>query len=433
MTIVFVLDCANVLTNGTAATALRFATELRKRGHTVRMLGAESEEHKDDPDYFGTKHYSLPVFQFLVEKQGFCFASINEKKMYEAIKGADVVHLFLPFPFESKARLIAQSLNIPVTAAFHLQPENVTYTIYLGKNKGVNSLFYRYFYDYFYRYVRHIHCPSQMIADQLKKHHYNNNILHVISNGVSDYFHPIYVEKPEALKNKFVILMIGRLSREKRQDLIIKAISTSKYNKDIQLILCGQGPNKDKLEKTAFKSGLVNPPIMSFCSQEELRKIINYSDLYVHSSDAEIEGIACIEAFSCGLVPIIADSVLSATNQFALDPHCLFRAGKFASLREKIEYFLEHPAEKEALSKKYMVYASDFRLDRQVSRMEEMFMTAIEEKKEGLDLPLTNPSHADQVRMEKMRKKLLKQLNSDLVRELACQQDEEAKKEPEAK
>jgi glycosyltransferase involved in cell wall biosynthesis len=75
-------------------------------------------------------------------------------------------------------------------------------------------------------------------------------------------------------------------------------------------------------------------------------KIINYSDLYVHASDAESEAISCIEAFSCGKVPIISDSKVSATNHFALDPRCLFKAGKSESLRERIEYFIQHPEAK---------------------------------------------------------------------------------------
>jgi 1,2-diacylglycerol 3-alpha-glucosyltransferase len=424
MTIVFVLDCANVYSNGVCATAFRFAEELRKKGHTVRILGASDPNKKDDPDFYGCPHYKLPVFYPLVEKQGFCFASIDSDVMYQAIKGADVVHLFLPFPFENKARLIAQSLGIPVTGAFHLQPENITYTIYMGHNKPINSMVYRYFYDSFYRYIRRIHCPSQMIADQLKKHHYDNCITHVISNGVSDFFVPHETKRPEELKGKFIVMMTGRLSREKRQDLIIKAIARSKYNQNIQLILCGQGPNKEKLVKESEEVKLANKPIMKFCTQAELRDIINYSDLYVHASDAEIEGIACIEAFSCGTVPVISDSNLSATNQFALDPHCLFRHGSYKSLRERIEYFYEHPGERENLSRKYMFYASEFRLNRQVSKLEDMFKLAIEEKKEGKDLMSVAPSKKDQRKMQKIRRYLMKNLTSEYAKEFAAQEEE---------
>ena len=66
------------------------------------------------------------------------------------------------------------------------------------------------------------------------------------------------------------------------------------------------------------------------------------SDLYVHAADAEIEAIACIEAFSSGLVPVIANSPKSATPQFALDERSLFEAGNPKDLADKIDYWIEH-------------------------------------------------------------------------------------------
>ena len=46
--------------------------------------------------------------------------------------------------------------------------------------------------------------------------------------------------KPEKLKDKYVVLMIGRLSNEKRQDILIDAIAKSNESR-IQLVLAGQG------------------------------------------------------------------------------------------------------------------------------------------------------------------------------------------------
>lgn len=147
-----------------------------------------------------------------------------------------------------------------------------------------------------------MHCPSNMIAGQLKEHGYTAN-LHVISNGVSEVFQKKEVAKPKELQDKFVILMIGRLSVEKRQDLIIKAVLESKYESQIQLIFAGKGPWRSHLESLSEK--MTNPPIFGFYEEKELIDVINYSDLYVHASDAEIEAISCMEAFTCGLVPII--------------------------------------------------------------------------------------------------------------------------------
>ncbi len=66
------------------------------------------------------------------------------------------------------------------------------------------------------------------------------------------------------------------------------------------------------------------------------------SDLYVHAADVEIEAIACLEAVASGLVPVIADSPLSATSQFALDHRSLFEAGNVAILAERIDWWYEH-------------------------------------------------------------------------------------------
>lgn len=48
-------------------------------------------------------------------------------------------------------------------------------------------------------------------------------------------------KKSDKLKDKFIVLMIGRLSNEKRQDVLIDAIAKSRYESRIQLVLAGQG------------------------------------------------------------------------------------------------------------------------------------------------------------------------------------------------
>lgn len=265
-----------------------------------------------------------------------------------------------------------------------------------------------------------------MMADELIKHKYKNCVPHPISNGVSDLFKPIKAEKPKELKDKFVILMIGRLSREKRQDLIIKAISKSKYNSKIQLILCGQGPYYEKLQKLSNKL-LKNKVIFRFVKQDELLKIINYSDLYIHSSDAESEAIACIEAFSCGLVPVISDSPLAATNQFALDNNCLFKHGNSTSLANQIDYWIEHEDAKKELSKKYIEYGEEYRLPAQVKKLEKVFYQAIEEHKNGNDLPTLTPSKWDEYKINKLKKIIKKKFNFSIEEFAKIEQKEEDK------
>jgi 1,2-diacylglycerol 3-alpha-glucosyltransferase len=174
-------------------------------------------------------------------------------------------------------------------------------------------------------------------------------------------------------------MMVGRLSREKRQDLIIAAAARSKYSDKIQLVFAGNGPRKKYYSKLGGR--LKKPPVFGYYSKDELIRLINQCDLYVHAAEAEIEAISCIEAFSCGLVPVIADAKLSATRQFALDPRCLFRNKSVPDLVRRIDYWIEHPIEKEAMSRRYVAYAQQYRVTRSVEKMEQVYRTVIAEFK----------------------------------------------------
>lgn len=169
--------------------------------------------------------------------------------------------------------------------------------------------------------------------------------------------------------------MIGRYSNEKRQDVLIRAIQKSRYADRIQLILAGKGPNERKYRRYGEK--LINPPIMQFFDKEELLNLLGYTDLYVHSSDAEIEAISCMEAFACGNVPIIANSKNSATPQFALVEESLFIPGDSDDLAKKIDFWIEHPEYKKEMEKKYAESAENYRIVNSIKKIEEMFENAI--------------------------------------------------------
>lgn len=366
MRIVLVIDQFDTLNNGTTATARRYAQELRERGHTVIVLASG----KSEKDKITVSKMRIPFFQPLIEKQGFCFAKGNDEAYFQAFQNADIIHFFLPTFFCRRGEELARQMNIPTIAAFHLQPENITYSLGVGKSRKINDAVYRYFYYSFYSRFRYIHCPSQMIADQLESHQYDAQC-RVISNGVSSVFKPKEASPDFQFQDKFVILMVGRFSAEKRQDVVIKAVQQSRYKNRIQLVFAGKGPKENKYRRLGKK--LPNMPVFRFYSQEELIEMINASDLYVHASDAEIEGISCLEAMACGLVPVISDSELSATKEFALQSNSLFHSGDAASLAEKINYWIEHPQEKFEIGRLYAQKADEMRVESCVAGMEELY------------------------------------------------------------
>lgn len=374
MKILIVIDQFDNSNNGTTISARRFVKGLKDAGNEVYVIstGDKKDEYK-----FNLKELPLlPGISHIVKSQGMSFAIPDTELLEKAISSVDVVHFYMPFWLSKVGLKICEKQHVPHTAAFHVQPENITYTIGLGTKTKVNDMIYSHYRDSFFNKFTHIHCPSEFIANELKEHSYTAK-LHVISNGVDEEFKYYEKKKLPEFKDKFVITMIGRYSNEKRQDVLIDAISKSKYADKIQLVLAGKGPEEKKYRKLGEK--LTNPPVMQFYDKKNLIKLLASTDLYVHSADAEIEAISCIEAFACGNVPIIANSKNSATKQFALVSESLFNAGDSEDLARKIDFWIENEDYRKEMEVKYSESAEKYRLKDSIKKMEEMFEDAIRE------------------------------------------------------
>ncbi len=374
MIITLVNDTFNVNNNGTTISAMRFAKALKDHGHTIRIVTCGEPENSGADLENGMEMYYvpeliLPVASRLAHQQSTLFAKPVRSVLEEAITGADVVHIYQPWPLGKAAQRIARRLGVPAIAAFHIQPENITYNIGLGWFPPAAHLIYYLLYLTFYRRFKHIHCPSKFIAAQLRSHGYRAR-LHVISNGVAPEFIPGLPRKRES-GELYKVLMVGRLSAEKRQDVLIRAIQKSKNADKIQLYFAGSGPKLRRFKKMGAK--LAHPPIFGYYNQRDLLELIQSCDLYVHASDIEIEGISCIEAFSCGLVPVISNSKRSAAVQFALSKEHLFRAGSPDSLAERIDAWISDPKKLSEAGKMYSEYAKAYVLDQSIRGIEKVY------------------------------------------------------------
>lgn len=398
MKILFVIDSFYTTNNGTSISAQRFAGELRKRGHEVKVLCWDTpkyiENNLTDGD-FTTKKFNIPVFQPLCDKHDFSFAYNETAIVHRACDWADIVHVFVPFGIEKEAIDYCNQIGKPVTAAFHIQPENMTSSVSMGKVEWFNELFYRSFRYNIYNRVRHVHVPSQFMGNMIAERGYTAKI-HPISNGIQEAFMDagerkkilqrsglsgeagLTAQRSNSPKDGlFKIMMIGRLSQEKRQDVIINAVKYSKYADRIQLVFAGRGPEYNKYVELG--KDLQHQPQFIYVGRDELIEELLTTDLYVHASDMESEAISCIEAFATGLVPVIANSEVSATPQFALDGRSLFTPGNPKDLARAIDYWLDHPEERRHMEEQYRLAGRKYSLAASVTAFEEMLNEEIQE------------------------------------------------------
>lgn len=377
MKIVIICEVLGQANNGTTIAALNLINYLKSRGHDVRVV-CPDEDKRGLPGY-----YILPKAKFvnwIFRKNNLNLAKFDEKIVYNAVHDADIVHFMIALFISRKASRYVETLGVPITGGFHAQSQNFASQVGMLHSKAFNHWAYHWYDGNVFCRAQAIHYPTDFIRKVFEEAVGRKTNAYVISNGVNDIFIPVETEKPAEFRDKFCILFTGRLAKEKSHFTLLKAVAKSKYCSSIQLFFAGDGPLQKPIEHWARKN-LPIQPIIKFFDRGELVKIINWCDLYCHPAEAEIEGIACLEAISCGLVPVIADSPDCATRQLALDERCLFRVNDSSDLASHIDWFIEHPEEKAALSIRYRQESAKFDQRQCMQHMEEMFIKEIEKWK----------------------------------------------------
>ena len=388
MKILFVINNFYVTGNGLAASARRTVEYLKQTGHEVRILsGPNLKAPQPQPDY-QLETYVFPIINPIIKAQGYCFSASNPALMKEAAEWADVIHLEEPFVVEDRMIHIAREMGKPVTATYHLHPENITNSLGpLRYWKGLNRTILRAWKKHTFNFCDYVQCPTENVLDRLRRYHIQSR-LELISNGVV----PDPCIRPEAMPENYLnperplkVIYIGRLSREKDHDTLLKAMTYSRYSRRIQLHFAGLGPKTDSIKRKAhslYEKGILGyDPIITFEDRDGLRKMAAEADLAIHCATIEVEGLSIMEAMQQGVVPVIASGRYSGTSQFALDNRSVFPEENPEALAHRIDYWLDHPEERWEMGKKYAAHMEQYDIRRSVEALLEMFQKAIDLRK----------------------------------------------------
>lgn len=388
MKILFVINNFYITGNGLSASARRTVEYLKKAGYEVRILsGPNADNPQIQPDYL-LKDYVFPIVNPIVVAQGYRFAQSNLPLMEEAARWADVIHLEEPFVIEDRMLHICQKLGKPVTATYHLHPENITNSLGpLRHWRGLNRIILRAWKRHTFDHCQYVQCPTENVLDRLRRYHINAK-LELISNGIVPDKCIREAEPPKDYENPdrpLRVVYIGRLSKEKDQPTLLEAMRYSKYAKRIQLHFAGLGPTVKSTRRKAhrlYKEGvLAYEPTISFENRDGLRRLAAGADLCVHCATIEVEGLSIMEAMQQAVVPIIAQGRYSGTSQFALDRRSIFPEGNPEALAHRIDYWLDHPRERWDMGWNYAAHMEKYDIRKSVEQLVQMFQKAIDEKK----------------------------------------------------
>lgn len=182
-----------------------------------------------------------------------------------------------------------------------------------------------------YDKIDRIISPSQFLADVLVEGGFDSSKVVVMRNFIS----PSQAVPSDGTPKRPYFLCFGRLSKEKGVDLLIKAFATiSEQLPDWDLVIAGDGPERENLERMVATSACSRVKFTGHLAGEELVRLIGGASFAcVCSRWYENMPYSILEALSLG-VPVIGSNI-GGIPEVVLDGQTgfLFRPGGVDSLR----------------------------------------------------------------------------------------------------
>lgn len=289
MKIAYFSDTYKPQINGVVTSIENFKDELKKRGHDVHLFVPKA------PD-FNPKDKKIHTFTSSEFKKYAGYrVSVPLRLINFDFSDFDIVHAQTPATMGVAAKIISKRRKLPFFATYHTSLDE--YAHYLTNIKFFKKLTEKAIWTFtrkYYNATDSVLVPTEKIKKKLKKNGIKRKI-DVIPTGVK--IKKLKKSKNQlkqkyTLENSQVVLHVGRVTKEKNIDTVIKAFE--KLDKNYKLIITSDGPYKKKLEeKTKQNKNII---FTGYLSDKELKEYYKLSDVFVMASETETQGLVLLEA-----------------------------------------------------------------------------------------------------------------------------------------
>ena len=202
-----------------------------------------------------------------------------------------------------------------------------------------------------------------------------------------------------------LILVIGRLSSEKRPRLAVRILrEVARQGIAFHALIIGDGPERPVLERMLRDPLLLNVRLTGALPEERVREVMAAGDILLLPSAREGIALVLYEAMAMGMVPVVAD--VGGQRELAT-PDCgmLIPSSKSeeAAYVAALAGLLRDPARRAAMGAQARRRIVDhFRIDQMGDRMEMLFRRAVE-RAMGAEHPIPTEGDAARSAVEAIR------------------------------
>jgi glycosyltransferase involved in cell wall biosynthesis len=313
--------------NGVSVTIHKMLAVARQQGEELQVISCVPKQKA--PQGEGYWNFE-PVAEFGIpdyELQKLAMPPILE--MLRALEQGEFTEYIIstPGPVGLVALMAAKYFHVPTRGIYHSDfPQHVRM---ITQDEKLEGLTWRYM-EWFYGRCDTVWSPSEAYREQLLEHGFAPQRLFVFNRGTDvDFFNP--KQRDEQFWSKWgangqlKILYVGRVSREKNLDTLLKSFLTQEdVRKRASLAIVGDGPYLEELRKTYKNQEIV---FTGFLRGRSLAQAYASADVFVFPSTTDTYGNAVLEAQSSGLPAIVADEggpkeiIAPGESGFALRGH----------------------------------------------------------------------------------------------------------------
>jgi phosphatidylinositol alpha-mannosyltransferase len=277
---------------------------LTARGHDVKIITPQPREHKllSDPDVifignggdFRSPLHTTAQFSASVE--------VDEIDRVLNAERFDVLHFHEPWVPVLSRQILSRSRAVNI-ATFHAKlPETMM-------SRTVAKVVTPYTKSAL-KYLHALTAVSDAAAEYVGS--LTDEPITIIPNGINlkHYMPAKPIKKAKTNDPIKTILYIGRIEQRKGLKYLLKAYELLvKDQDDVQLIIVGDGPDREKMEMLASTLMLPNVSFLGYVSDEVKLKLLQSADLFCSPAVyGESFGLVLLEAMACDLVIVAGDN-----------------------------------------------------------------------------------------------------------------------------